>query len=68
MKMSNLHFAWGTLLIAEEATFVSKWPGFGTVSDVLFGVLGKTAQMKEFELALYNPEIYSRGIWSRQQG
>lgn len=68
MNMSDLHFAWGTLLIAEEATSVSKWPGFGTMSDVLFGVLGETAQMEEFKLDLYNLKIYSRGIWCRQQG
>lgn len=56
------------LFIAKVATFGFKRPGFGTVADVLFEILGEMAQMREFELALYNLEVYSREIWSRLQG
>lgn len=67
-RQSDLHFAWGILFIAKVATFGSEWPGFGTVAGVLFGVLGKMAQMREFVRALYDLELGSRGIRSRWQG
>lgn len=53
---------------AEVATTGSKWPGFGDVVDVLFGVLGKMAQMREIERALYNLANHCRGIGSRLPG